>query len=135
MPSRGCGQSVPATALSGLTRMHRRPQLSSCEQGASQRWSAKKFGSRRPRTGVIMDVVAGFGIVVLAVALAGSPQQPNGPAAPAGESARRASEDAIQLPVSLERIQEAISRPPALKTTTDRPVFRVEIFAPKPTIE
>jgi hypothetical protein len=82
-----------------------------------------------------MDVVAGFGIVVLAVALAGSPQQPNGPAAPAGESARRASEDAIQLPVSLERIQEAISRPPALKTTTDRPVFRVEIFAPKPTIE
>lgn len=41
----------------------------------------------------------------------------------------------IDWPVSLERIQEAISRPPAIKTTGLRPVFRVEIFAKKPTIE
>jgi hypothetical protein len=37
--------------------------------------------------------------------------------------------------VSLERIQEAISRPPAIKPSTNRPVFRVEVFARKPTIE
>lgn len=71
-----------------------------------------------------MVIVPGIDALVLAVVLAGTPQPPNGPA-----------QDDIQLPVSLERIQEAISRPPAIKPTTNRPVFRVEIFAPKPTIE
>jgi hypothetical protein len=37
--------------------------------------------------------------------------------------------------VSLDRIQEAISRPPAIKTTSGRPTFRVEIIAKKPTID
>ena len=40
----------------------------------------------------------------------------------------------IELPVSLDRIQEAISRPPAIRPTTNRPVFRVEVFARKPTL-
>lgn len=42
---------------------------------------------------------------------------------------------AIQLPVSLERIQEAVSRPPAIRTGGDRPVFRVEVIERRPTIE
>jgi hypothetical protein len=58
------------------------------------------------------------------------------PASQAG-SAPTAPEPAppIELPVSLDRIQEALARPPAIKTTTDRLVFRVEVFARKPTIE
>ena len=39
------------------------------------------------------------------------------------------------LPVDLDRIQEALSRTPAISMKSDRPVFRVEVFAPKPTIE
>ena len=70
-----------------------------------------------------MIIVAGFEALVLAVVLAGTPQQANGSA-----------QDGIQLPVSLERIQQAISRPPAIKPTTNRPVFRVEIFG-KTSIE
>lgn len=42
---------------------------------------------------------------------------------------------AIQLPVSLERIQEAVSRPPAIRTGGERPVFRVEVIERRPTIE
>ena len=44
------------------------------------------------------------------------------------------SED-VDLPVSFARIQKAISRPPAITTQSDRPVFRVEVFARKPTVE
>ncbi|HEX2281356.1 MAG TPA: hypothetical protein VHG52_06290 [Thermomicrobiales bacterium] len=80
-----------------------------------------------------MDVVLGIHVLALAVALAGSPQQ----AGPQPSTAQPSQSDSpsIELPVSLDRIQEAISRPPAIKPTTNRPVFRVEIFAPKPTIE
>lgn len=81
-----------------------------------------------------MVIVAGLEALVLAVVLAGTPQQGNGPAAPAQATVPEV-QDGIELPVSLERIQEAISRPPAIKPTTNRPVFRVEIFAPKPKIE
>lgn len=49
-------------------------------------------------------------------------------------SAGQSSNPPIDLPVSLERIQEALSRPPAIKPTTTRPVFRVEVFARKPTV-
>lgn len=43
--------------------------------------------------------------------------------------------DDVQLPVSVKKIQKAISRPPAIQTKSDRPVFRVEVFSRKPTIE
>lgn len=79
-----------------------------------------------------MDIVPGIQVLALAVALAGSPQQAALPSL--AEPAQSAS-PSIELPVSLDRIQEAISRPPAIKPTTNRPVFRVEIFAPKPRIE
>ena len=83
-----------------------------------------------------MDIVlSGIQILVLAAALA-APQQGNIPAA-AAESGSQAREPSppVRLPVSLERIQEALSRPPAIKPSTNRPVFRVEVFARKPTVE
>jgi hypothetical protein len=40
-----------------------------------------------------------------------------------------------QFPVSLARIQRALARPSTLRLKPDTPVFRVEIFGRKPTIE
>jgi hypothetical protein len=79
-----------------------------------------------------MDVVTGITVLALVAALHGSPQQGS---APSSASGAVAAADSIELPVSLERIQEAISRPPAIKPSTNRPVFRVEVFARNPTIE
>lgn len=66
-----------------------------------------------------------------------APQQ--GAAAPPGTASGTETPQpdaaAIQLPVSLERIQEAVSRPPAIRTGSDRPVFRVEVIERRPTIE
>lgn len=53
----------------------------------------------------------------------------------AGQQSEQPKTDDIQLPVSMKKIQKAISRPPAIKAQTDRPVFRVEVFSRKPTIE
>jgi hypothetical protein len=79
-----------------------------------------------------MDVVTGTLVLGLVAALLAPPQQGSAPP----EAAHQAdSTDSIDLPVSLARIQDAISRPPAIKPTTTRPVFRVEVFARKPTIE
>ena len=57
------------------------------------------------------------------------------PADPVPAPAAQAREEGIELPVSLEKIQKAIARPSAINTRTDRVVFRVEVFAKKPTIE
>jgi hypothetical protein len=44
--------------------------------------------------------------------------------------------DARDLPVSLDRIQEALAHTPMLRfDKNDRPVFRVQVFGEKPTIE
>lgn len=43
--------------------------------------------------------------------------------------------NADELPVSLEHIQRALNRKPAIKITEQRPIFRVEVFGNKPTIE
>ena len=77
-----------------------------------------------------MTVVVALSLFVVAAVLTGPPSQ--GASRP---SAAPAASESIELPVNLERIQEAISRPPAIKPTTTRPVFRVEVFADKPTIE
>jgi len=51
-------------------------------------------------------------------------------AAPAG------SDDSVgELPVSIQRIQRALSRPPAIRLHGDRNVYRVEVVGKKPTIE
>jgi hypothetical protein len=82
-------------------------------------------------------VLISFQALTLSVALLGSPQQ--GAAAAPPEVPKMSpvvpESQAIDWPVSLDRIQEAISRPPAIKTTAARPTFRVEIIARKPTIE
>jgi hypothetical protein len=39
------------------------------------------------------------------------------------------------LPVSVERVQQALGRPPSLKLKGERPVFRVEVLGKKLTIE
>jgi len=88
-------------------------------------------GGRTAGTVVIMDIVTGITVLAIVAALSGSPQQNGTRPATTEPSAI----EPIDLPVSLERIQEAISRPPAIKPSTNRPVFRVEVFARKPTIE
>ena len=66
-------------------------------------------------------MVPHFLILVLAASIA-SPQGP-----PSAET--------IALPVDLEKIQRAVTQPPAIRQQTDRPVFRVEVIERKPTIE
>src|SRR6476469_948710 len=42
---------------------------------------------------------------------------------------------ADELPVSLDRIQRALAAPPAIDLKEQHPVFRVEVFGRKPTLE
>src|SRR5215218_4574497 len=53
----------------------------------------------------------------------------------AGQQKDASETDDVQLPVSVSKIQKAISRPPAIRTESGRQVFRVEVFARKPTVE
>ena len=48
---------------------------------------------------------------------------------------RRTAEPVPELPVSLARIQRALSRPPAIRLKGERLVFRVEVLGRKPSIE
>jgi hypothetical protein len=80
-------------------------------------------------------VITGIQALLLVATLATSPQQGGTPSAPAEPAPGQEATQQIELPVSLARIQQAISRPPAIRPTTDRPVFRVEVFARKPTVE
>jgi hypothetical protein len=52
----------------------------------------------------------------------------------AGQQKEAAQGDDVSLPVSISKIQTAISHPPAIKPDSNRPVFRVEVFARKPTV-
>ena len=54
-------------------------------------------------------------------------QQPAAPAPQTGAS--------TDLPVSLDRIQRALSAPPAIDLKEQHPVFRVEVYGRKPTLE
>jgi hypothetical protein len=81
--------------------------------------------------GIVLGTFHALVLTAAAAAAGASPQQ-GAPAAPAETPQTQA---ALELPVDLEKIQEALSRPQAIRTTSDRPVFRVEVFAPKPTIE
>lgn len=55
-------------------------------------------------------------------------QQPTALATPPASSS-------TELPVSLDRIQRALSAPPAFDLKEQHPVFRVEIVGRKPTLE
>ena len=63
-------------------------------------------------------------LLISAVLLAS--QQTAAPAIPATND---------ELPVSLERIQRALSTKPALELKEEHPVFRLEVFGRKPTLE
>jgi hypothetical protein len=81
--------------------------------------------------------------LMLAAMVAFSPQQSASAqssgtvtAAAAPESELAASPlDPDDLPVSIEKIQRALARKPAIRVTEQRPVFRIEIFGRKPSIE
>jgi hypothetical protein len=88
------------------------------------------------------------GSLVLVLLLAGAAPQQAGLLSTSADtpSAKQAvtqqqpqSETAVdpdELPVSLDRIQRALSHPPAIRVTDGgRPVFRVEVFGKKPNIE
>ena len=79
--------------------------------------------------------MAAFVVVFL---LALSPQQPGAAAAqqPAsGQAATPSSAPAENLPVSLDRIQRALAAPAPLDLKEQHPVFRLEVFGKKPTLE
>ena len=85
----------------------------------------------------MLNVLTRFPALSLVMVLAAAPspvwaQQSAGTQQP---PASQPGSETVELPVSLEKIQKAISRPPAIQPTTDRLVFRVEVFAKKPTIE
>jgi hypothetical protein len=82
-----------------------------------------------------MDVVLGtlYALALAAAVTTGGVSAQQAPASPSPVPAP--SSEAPTLPVDLDKIQEALSRPQAIRTTSDRPVFRIEVFAPKPTIE
>ena len=78
--------------------------------------------------------------LTISIALLAPVQQPAAPPGPPATPREQASPpqapvDSVDWPVSLDRIQEAISRPPAIKTNVGRPIFRVEVIAKNPTIE
>ena len=99
------------------------------------------LGSHTRRTVVIMGVVLmSVQALMISVALLAPVQQGAAPQASAQPPAEQSSPsqappDTVNWPVSLDRIQEAISRPAASRTTAGRPTFRVEVIAKKPTIE
>jgi hypothetical protein len=77
-------------------------------------------------------------IVCAALAISGQPQAPAAPAATSSEpaTADTSPTDADgDLPLSVERIQRALSRPPAIKLKGDQSVFRVEVLGKRLTIE
>jgi hypothetical protein len=51
------------------------------------------------------------------------------------QSAPPPAQPAPELPVSLDRIQRALSAPPPLELKEQSPVFRLEVFGRKPTLE
>lgn len=65
-------------------------------------------------------------------------QQPATPPAPAAAPAPAADTAPVNmddLPVSLDRIQRALAAPPAIKLTEEHPVFRLEVFGRKESLE
>jgi phosphopantetheinyl transferase (holo-ACP synthase) len=79
-----------------------------------------------------------FVIVCSALATQGQPQAPPAAAATTAESATvdtSSTDTARDLPVSIDRIQRALSRPPAIRLKGNQSVFRVEVLGKRLTIE
>jgi len=71
-------------------------------------------------------------LLACAVLLAGQQPAPPQPAAP---SSTTTTSESAQLPVSLDRIQRALAAPPPLELKEQHPIFRLEVFGRKPTLE
>ena len=83
-------------------------------------------------TNVFIRLCVLIQVLVLPAASSVSAQAPGQSSA----SVPQRNGESIELPVSVEKIQKAISRPAAIQPQrSDRPVFRVEVFAKKPTVE
>jgi len=72
--------------------------------------------------------------VLLACAILLAGQQP-APPQPAASSSTTTTSESAQLPVSLDRIQRALAAPPPLELKEQHPIFRLEVFGRKPTLE
>ena len=72
---------------------------------------------------------------LLATLLFVASQQPAAPAATATSSQAEQPATASDLPVSLDRIQRALSAPAAIDLKEQHPVFRLEVIGRKPTLE
>ena len=75
-------------------------------------------------------------VVIMPVAQGSAQAPPQKPPAQQQPQAPPAKVDPDDLPVSLDRIQAALAKTPRLQfDEQDRPVFRVQVFGDKPTIE
>ena len=81
-------------------------------------------------------------LVILLGVLSAGLQQPPSSSSTAGDDASRKQAASAQtaldpdaLPVSIARIQKGLAKPQTIRLTSERQVFRVEIFGEKPTIE
>jgi hypothetical protein len=83
---------------------------------------------------MITVLIRVFVLIQVVLVAAASSVWAQTPDQPSGQVAQRNGES-IHLPVSVEKIQKAISRPAAIEPRSDRVVFRVEVFAKKPTVE
>ena len=78
---------------------------------------------------------------ILVAALTTSAQAPSTAAAPAAPSSAQAAQPQTQstepaaLPVSIDRIREALSHPPTIRPDAVQPVFRVEVIGRMPSLE
>ena len=79
-------------------------------------------------------------LVLTATLLAAGFQSPQAPASspgspPAPQPSTEPAVKAEDLPVSIERIQRALAAPKMIELKEQHPVFRLEVFGKKPTIE
>ncbi len=79
-------------------------------------------------------------LVLTATLLAAGFQSPQAPASspgspPAPPPSTEPAVKAEDLPVSIERIQRALAAPKMIELKEQHPVFRLEVFGKKPTIE
>jgi hypothetical protein len=82
------------------------------------------------------------GCFVLALLFSGQQPPATSPATPAGPARQTSHQkpeapslDPNDLPVSLDRIQRALAAPPPISLKEQHPVFRLQIFGKKPTLE
>ena len=80
--------------------------------------------------------VLGVMIVMFSAVAAAAQQREETPApAPSPVEPADTPVDPDALPININRIRRAVSRPPAIRPESTRPVFRVQVFSRSPTID